>query len=50
LFPNLICRDGVRHNVMPPVNITWSVENTAESGGKNLQTVIPHKFPLPPGQ
>ncbi|ALD75105.1 hypothetical protein P10159_0280 [Citrobacter portucalensis] len=30
---------------MPPVNITWSVENAADSGGKNLQSVTRVNFP-----
>src|SRR5690606_81375 len=40
MFPNIISRDGVRHGVMPPVNITWSVEKPVPSGGKNLRFVI----------
>jgi hypothetical protein len=40
VFPNIISRDGVRHDVMPPVNITWSVEKPVPSGGKNLRIVI----------
>jgi hypothetical protein len=40
VFPNIISRDGVRHDVMPPVNITWSVEKAAVVGGKNLRFVI----------
>jgi hypothetical protein len=40
MFPNIISRDGVRHDVMPPVNTTWSVEKAAPSGGKNLGFVI----------
>jgi hypothetical protein len=40
VFPNIISRDGVRHDVMPPVNITWSVEKPVLIGGKNLQIVI----------
>jgi hypothetical protein len=40
VFPNIISRDGVRHDVMPPVNITWSVEKPVLSGGKNLRFVI----------
>ena len=36
VFPNVISRDGVRHDVMPPVNITWSVEKPVPSGGKDF--------------
>ncbi|MDU3716088.1 MAG: hypothetical protein E7G14_10080, partial [Klebsiella michiganensis] len=40
-FPNLISRDGVRHDVLPPVNSPWSVGKLSADGGKNLQTVMP---------
>lgn len=40
VFPNIISRDGVRHDVMPPVNITWSVEKAVAAVWKNLRIVI----------
>ena len=40
VLPNLISRDGVRHDVLPPVNTSWSVGKLPRGGGKNLQTVM----------
>jgi hypothetical protein len=34
LLPNLISRDGVRHDVLPPVNTSWSVGKLPPGGGR----------------
>ncbi|CCJ84668.1 hypothetical protein BN133_1045 [Cronobacter dublinensis 582] len=43
MFPNLICRDAVRHGVVPPVNIAEIVENGGSFSGEEFTICDPKR-------
>nr|WP_202631336.1 hypothetical protein [Cronobacter sakazakii] len=43
MFPNLICRDAVRHGVVPPVNIAEIVENRGSFSGEEFTICDPKR-------
>ncbi|CDL15859.1 hypothetical protein [Klebsiella pneumoniae IS46] len=48
VLPNLISRDGVRHDVLPPVNTSWSVGKLPRGGGEEFTNCDGDN--LPPAQ